>query len=418
MVASFVRQFDNRDRGVFADRAANGLKVAGHVVKHANAAEPEPRGEGNSGRSVAMPDLVAARVIENQVYEPVTMNGQERLWLLDCGAGASVIDKGFAEELGLEKAGDVRAMGAAGSVQAGFVTVPQLRVGGIELDSQQMVALDVAPMMRRNTGTAPAGILGYTFFSQFVTKVDFARQEVTFFRPESFAYKGPGRTIRMDIDNNIPVVEMLVEGKLRGRWRLDLGAAAAVFHHQAVAKYGLAARSGVERLAIGVGGMERHRLVRFADAQLAGFKVKRPVISVPLDGGGGALAAADYAGTLGNTILRNFTLFLDYRHNRAIFERGGNFGTDYVLDRSGLQVGVDGNGGYQVICVSPNTPAEKAGFKAGDIVESVDGVSPGELGGIGGLREKLRAAPGTRYEVEVRRGGDRLKLHLVLANIL
>ncbi|MBN2464960.1 aspartyl protease family protein [candidate division WOR-3 bacterium] len=373
--------------------------------------------QSGQAASVAAGEGVAARVIENQVYVPVTVNGQERLWLLDCGAGASVIDKGFADELGLEKTGDVQAMGAAGTVQAGFVTVPHLRVGGIEMDSQQMVALGIAPMMRRNTGTEPAGILGYTFLSQFVTKVDFAREEVTFFRPDSFAYRGPGRAIRMDVEDNIPVVDMAVDGKFRGRWRLDLGAAAAVFHHQAAEKYDLAARSGVERLAIGVGGRKRSRLVRFADAQLAGFKVKGPIISVPLEAGGGALASTSVVGTLGNTILREFTLYLDYRHNQAIFERGGNFGKELVLDRSGLQVTGREGGSFEVLCAAPNTPAEKAGFKAGDIIESVDGVSLEELGGIGRLREMLRAAPGTRYQVDVRRGDENLSLSLVLAEL-
>jgi hypothetical protein len=368
--------------------------------------------------AVAAGERIAARVIENQVYVPVTVNGQERLWLLDCGAGASVIDRGFAQNLGLVESGEAEGLGAAGSVKLGLVTVPKFRVGNIELDSQQMMTMGVTELVRRHTGAAPAGILGYSFFAQFVTRVDFAREEVTLFRPEGFSYKGPGRAIPMAIEDNIPVVKMLVDGKYRGRWRLDLGAAAAVFHRHAVKEFGLAARSGVERLAIGAGGMERHRLVRFAKAELAGFEVKRPVISVPLEGGGGALAATSVVGTLGNTILRNFTVYLDYRQNRAILERGGNFGKLLVLDRSGLGVAEQEDGSFEVIHAAPGTPADSAGFKAGDIIESVNGESSAGLGGIGRLRELLRAAPGTRYAVGVRRGDDSLNLSLVLADIL
>ena len=156
---------------------------------------------------VSTGERVAAQFIENHIYVPVTIAGKERLWILDCGAGGSVIDKGLAEELGLGMSGEVEAMGAAGSVKTGFVMVPRLRVGGIESDSQSMVVLGIAELMRRNTGTEPAGILGYDFLSRFVTRVDFAGQTVTFFRPEDFVYRGSGRTIPMGTEANIPVLE-------------------------------------------------------------------------------------------------------------------------------------------------------------------------------------------------------------------
>jgi hypothetical protein len=384
------------------------------VLSSAAWAQPGQVGPG----VVAAGEKIAIRFIESHIYLPVTVAGKERLWILDCGAGGSVIDKGFAQELGLDMSGEVEAVGAAGSVRTGFVTVPGLRVGSIELDSQPMVVLEIAELMRRNTGTEPAGILGYDFISRFVTKVDFAGNEVTFYLPESFSYQGPGREVSMRLAANIPAVEVEVAGVPQGWWRLDLGASVATLHRHAVEQYGLADRAGVDRMAGGVGGLQRMRLVRFEHATLAGFRVEGPIISVPLEGDRGALAATEVVGTLGNSVLRNFTLYLDYRNNRAIFERGGNFGSELVLDRSGLQVSLTDDGGFTVVCAALNTPAEKAGFKAGDTIEAVDGRSPEALGGIGRLREMLRAAPGTRYRFAVRRGDASLSLNLVLANLL
>ena len=368
--------------------------------------------------AVAASEKIAAQFIESHIYLPVTVAGKERLWILDCGAGASVIDKGFAQELGLASSGEVKAVGPSGSIKTGFALVPHLSVGSIEVDSQPMVVLEMAELMRRNIGTEPAGILGYDFISRFVTRVDFAREEITFFRPESFVYSGPGHAIPMGIENNIPAVEMEVDGKYRGQWRLDIGAAVSVFHHHAVEKFGLAARTGVERVAAGMGGKQRHRLVRFADAELAGFKIKRPVISVPLEAGPGALSGTSVLGTVGNSVLHNFVLYLDYQGSRLIVEKGPGFGKPQVIDRSGLQVGRTDSGSFEVICAAPNTPADKAGFKTGDIIEAVDGQSPEALGGVGRLREMLRAAPGTRYQFAVRRGDAELSLDLELRDIL
>ena len=367
--------------------------------------------------AVATGERIAVQFIENHIYLPVTVAGKERLWILDCGAGGSVIDKGFAQELGLDMSGEVEAMGASGSVKTGFVTVPRLSVGGIELDSQPMVVLEIAQLMRRNAGTEPAGILGYDFISRFVTRVDFAGEEVTFYQPDGFSYQGPGRQVPMRLTGNIPAVEMEVDGTAPGWWRLDLGASVTTFHRHAVEQYRLAERRGVDRVAGGVGGLQRVRLVRFGHTEVAGFRVEGPIVSVPLEGEHGALAATDMVGTLGNSILRNFTLFLDYRNNRVIFERGADFGRELVIDRSGLQVSRTDSGGFEVVCVAANTPAEKAGFRTGDVIKAVDGRSSEALGGLSRLRELLRAAPGTRYQLAALRGDARLNLTLVLEDL-
>jgi hypothetical protein len=280
-----------------------------------------------------------------------------------------------------------------------------------------MVVLDVAGLMRRASGAVAAGILGYDFLSRFVTMVDFAGQTVTLFRPESFAYRGPGRTIPMRVEANIPVVEMAVEGKYRGQWRLDIGASISAFHHHAVEKFGLTGRSGVERLASGMGGMQRHRLVQFADAELAGFKVERPVLSVPLEAGPGALAATNVLGTVGNSVLHNFVLYLDYRGSRLVVEKGSGFGKPYELDRSGLQVMQRDSGRLEVMFAAKGTPAERAGFRAGDVVVAIDGRQPGEIGGLLAVRRLLRADAGKVYEFQVMRQDSVLHLQLKLENL-
>ncbi|MFO7649735.1 MAG: retropepsin-like aspartic protease [bacterium] len=260
------------------------------------------------GDRLASGERVAAQFIESHIYVPVTIAGRERLWVLDCGAGGSVIDREFAEELKLAVTGDVEAVGASGSVKAGFATVPGLSVGGMDFDSQPMVVLDIAEMMREAIGTAPAGIIGYDFISRFVTRIDFAEQSVTFYRPEEFEYRGDGKQVTMRLAGNIPTVEMAVDGAGTGWWRLDIGASVSTFHHQGVLKYRLAELPGVQRVARGVGGRQRVNWVRLGHAELAGYRVEKPLFSVPLEGAGGALASSNVAGTLGNSVLRNFSL--------------------------------------------------------------------------------------------------------------
>jgi len=98
-------------------------------------------------------------------------------------------------------------------------------------------------------------------------------------------------------------------------------------------------------------------------------------------------------------------------------EKGSGFGKPYVPDRSGLQVMEGDCGRLEVTCAAAGTPAEKAGFRAGDIVTSVDNRGPEEFGGLLALRRMLRAEAGKTYEFKVARQDTTLRLKLTLEDL-
>ena len=98
-------------------------------------------------------------------------------------------------------------------------------------------------------------------------------------------------------------------------------------------------------------------------------------------------------------------MYLDYKHGKVIVEKGADFDHDFPEDNSGLQVIKNDDGKLEVLFVAPNTPAEKAGFQAGDIISAVNGIRAEYLGGIVALKKMLRESPGTKYEIAVIRDG-------------
>ena len=357
---------------------------------------------------------VPFRLVENHIYLPVTVNGELHNWVLDTGAGMSAIDSGFARELGLKLGGDLTAAGAGGTAGFAMTDVPGFSLPGIEFGPQKMMSLDLAGLFKRRLGTDVAGILGYDFLSRFTTRIDFAKRLVSFYQSESLVYSGMGRVLDAPIVTNVPTVTMTVDGRFSGKWRFDIGAAGSAFNYPFAEANGLLDRPGPVIVGAGVGGAFRVRVARYDSVEIAGFTVPHPVFAVPLDADAGALGTGEYAGIVGNDILRHFVVYLDYADQRIILEKGQDFDREFPQDHSGLSLGF-GEGSEPIIeYVTEGTPGADAGFLAGDVLLDVDGKSPAALGGVPDVRELLRGRPGTTLRLKVRRDGRELTLPLRL----
>jgi C-terminal processing protease CtpA/Prc len=101
----------------------------------------------------------------------------------------------------------------------------------------------------------------------------------------------------------------------------------------------------------------------------------------------------------------------------VIVEKGDNFGHAFAQDNSGLQIRKRQDGELEVMFVSEGTPVFKAGFQAGDIIRSVNGIDTKYLGGLIFLREMLREKPGTEYKIKIVREDHSKVLKLALRDL-
>ncbi len=151
--------------------------------------------------------------------------------------------------------------------------------------------------------------------------------------------------------------------------------------------------------------------------EFAGWTIEDPIISIPLGKGEGAFANEALTGNIGNSLLRHFVIYLDYAHEKVIVEKGEEFGKAFPRNNSGLQIKKRQDGDLEVMFVPEGTPAFKAGFQAGDIIRSINGIDAKYLGGLLSVKEMLREEPGTKYEIEVIREGKSKKMKLVLKDL-
>ena len=127
-------------------------------------------------------------------------------------------------------------MGAGSSGKASFAVLKSLRVesadsDGVELADQRVGVLSVnaslAPFFWRDC----AGVIGYSFISQFVNEIDFDQSTLTLYDSHAFSYQGSGARFPMALAGTMPVLRMRLDGQIEGDFRLDVGSNATVDLH-------------------------------------------------------------------------------------------------------------------------------------------------------------------------------------------
>jgi hypothetical protein len=368
----------------------------------------------NGGNFVDVP----FQFIERHIFLPVVVDGSESLWVLDSGASASVIDRGYAESLGLELSGEIKGQGAGNTVDVAFATLPPFSVQGIEFKEQQIAVIELAGLFKSTSDLEVRGILGYDFLSRFVTRVDYANEVLTFYEPSEFEYEGDGTVLDAPLSGNLFSVEATVDGIHGGHWMLDLGAGGMTFHAPYAREHDLASREGIYGVGFGAGGRIMHYQSEYETIEFGGHTMETPRISMAGydERTEGAFAGHERMGNLGNTLFRHFVLYLDYENQQVVVEKGDDFGTEFPCDRSGLQLWRPDEA-VVVLYASPDTPADEAGFEEDDVVLTINAIDVDHFAGLLSLRAMFREEPGTEYLFEVERDGKRKELKLVLRDL-
>jgi hypothetical protein len=345
-------------------------------------------------------------------------------FIFDTGASITVIDSAYAASIGLEAQGNLQGQGAGATGSAALGSLETLRVEGADGDGVTLATVPIA-VLSVNAALEPffwrpcAGILGFNFINQFVTEIDYDTQTLVLHDPKTFEYAGKGEAIPMKLDGSVPTVTMTLDGKYEGEFRVDAGSSATVdLHRPFVAAHGI--DKGVKRsvtvMSGGFGGTFTSRVTRMKSIQIGSYAWKQPVVS--LSGAEtGALASEDYAGNIGNRILERFRLTFDYERRVLWLEPGARFAGPDGFSRTGLQL-IRVDDVVSIAQVVEDSPAAKAGLKAGDVVRTIDGRAAAEWN-----RAELETLfeegkPGRKLTFELARDGRATRAVVTLREVI
>ncbi len=321
-------------------------------------------------------ETIRFRLRSSHVYVPVMINGKGPYsFVLDSGAGLSLVGRKAADELGLPKTGELPAVGTGGVDIGTFVTADSISVGSAVLKEIVAGQLDFSNL-NQFAQEPIEGILGYDFFSNFIVELNYFDSTVTFMDQSLASELSADDTIAIEIETNHPMIAATINDSIVGRFRVDTGSMNYVdFNTHFVAEHNLIERSESTIPGVkihGVGGDELETILGRVDKFTIGeFTIEKLPCGFSTSESG-IFAAQANDGNIGGGVLSKFTCTFDYANERLLIEPNDNFGAGDDMVSAGVVLGkVDGT--VIVSQVLDGSSAHEEDIAVGDTVLTVDG---------------------------------------------
>ena len=391
------------------------------LIALAISAAPSRAIQTTSRTAATAPVTIPFELVARHIVVKVRINNSRPLsFLLDTGDQVGIVDIDVAKELSLKLQGEVHIGGVGGGTLPGsMVQDANWTLPGLDGFSQPIkLAIPLAKMEAR-FGHDFDGIIGAEFIKQFVLEVDYAGRVIRLHDKNQFSYSGSGESVPIQLDRQgHPILEAeltpLAGEPIKGKFVLDLGGGGALaLMAPFVAEHRLLNSEIKTIKAIGLGGaggQSSGRVGRVAELKIGKHKIANP-ITIFSEDKAGAFATSALTGNIGQQIASRFKLFLDYDHNRIIFEPAAIFSEPFDRAQSGLVLTAEGRDYkiFRITDVLENSPASEAGLQKEDLILQVNDKAAAELTitKLGELFEK--SAP---YKMTVKRGDQTLQVIL------
>ena len=354
----------------------------------------------------------------NHVYVQASFNGGKPLNTIVDTGGHDLLAPSAAAAEGIKVEGALTTGGGGDAVaQSGLAQVQSIRVGGAMLKNQPITVLQFSNAAE---GLDEQGMIGYEFFARFVTRFDYGKHQLTFIDKDHFDPRDAGTPVPFRLFHQFPEVLGSYDG-IPGRFGIDTGARTTLSLSRPFSEhnhlYGHQKNGSEALTGWGVGGPEYAYVFRGKNLQLGDVTVPSMLAELSLDKGGVAGAEA-FPNNVGSGLLKRFVVTFDYGHRVMYLKPIAGKGDDIdTFDRSGMWLNASDKG-FDIVSVSKDSPAAKAGLAAGDIIETVDGKSTSSIH-LYDLRQQLRSEPpGTKVDLTVKRKDNARKVTLVLRDLI
>jgi len=342
---------------------------------------------------------------------PDTLN-----FILDTGSGGISLDSATAVELKLTtQLSDRTIRGIAGVHRVFFAYNQSLHLPHLTVDSLDFHINDY-DVLTSAYGEKIDGIIGYNFLSRYIVKVDYDSLKILVYTKGTMRYPRGGFLLKPAI-NSIPVLQAGLKDNrpLNSRFYFDTGAGMCLLlsaDFVSDSNFIKPKRKWYATQAEGLGGKAPMKQGVVRQLQVGPFKF-RNVPTYIFDDEYNVTAYPYLSGLIGNDLLRRFNLIINYERRDIYMIPNSHYKEPFDYSYTGLGMYVV-DGEIEVVDIMPESPAEQAGFKSGDIIMAVANNFSKNIQAY----KNLMQTPGERLKVLVLRQDGPVVLTLKVKNIL
>jgi hypothetical protein len=292
---------------------------------------------------------------------------------LDTGSGGISLDSSTCEEFHIPlKPTDTTITGIGGIRKVSFAFDQQLHLPGLTVKHLNFHVNDY-DVLSSVYGEKVDGIIGYSFFSRYIVKIDFDSNMVEVYSPGKISYPREGTTLH-PVFTALPIQWLQVKDRKKTNFNyyFDTGAGLCFLMSEQYAKDSsilYAHRKPVVTQAEGMGGRLQMRLTVVKELKVGPYRFRHVptylyndeynVTSYPFVGG-----------LLGNDLLRRFNLVLNYPAREIHLKPNSHYYDAFDYAYTGLGIYYVG-GKIMIEDIVPGSPADIAKLKVGDELYSV-----------------------------------------------
>ncbi len=362
--------------------------------------------------------------IYNFVIIPIELNGVELSFLLDTGVDSSIIfSLEKKDSLNIQNATDIliRGWGDGGVFPAIKSTGNSVRIGNASHSDFTIHIVNGHQINISNRLGLPIhGIIGYDFFKDFVVEFNYIKNKLIAHNTDSYVFDKCRRCDDLDfiLYRNKPYLQVLVnvgkDNTFLMDFLIDSGSGDALWiFEDAELGIKIPDENFKDFLGFGMGGSVYGKRARINNLKIGKFQLEDVTTSFPDNlYFEGVRTYESRNGSLGSQILKRFHSTFDYKNKRLRLKRNRNFNDSFEYDMSGIVLAHKGyttvqdfenNGSevfdkveyeytdsgmffyksyskvkfklepqYEVVEITPNSPAAIAGLKVGDLVETIN----------------------------------------------
>lgn len=339
-------------------------------------------------------------------------------FIFDTGCGGVSLDSSTAAHFHLQPHPSPNYIrGIAGRCQQRLLQDMKLSLGGISLDSLTMQVNDY-DILSSVYGEKIDGILGYSFFARYLVWIDYDSNKMDIYTKGPVKYPKGGFLLRPRVFG-LPMLEGRLDDarNISSRFYFDTGAGLCLLFSSEFtadsAVFKPRRKKPVPTQGAGLGGKTDMQLTILKSFSLGPFRF-RQIPTYIFNDSYDVTSYPQLGGLIGNDLLRRFNLIVNYARSEIYIIPNSNYRQPFDYSYSGVSIAlIDGQ--VMVTDVMPNSPADLAGLKAGDIILDINGDKNADVQNYQNLLKII----GPKVKVRVRRSnGEDAMVAIKVTSIL